>query len=198
MKKISILLFSLFGVQGLIAQQDTVKLEEAIFTANQNLTEIQTQSLISISDSIIERSQPSLTQLLNFNSNIYFKESGAGMVASPSFRGTTASQTVVLWNGININSQTTGQTDFNSIMINGYDQIKIKGGAGNVAETNNSVGGSVELINDLKFKNAFSNEVLLRYGSFNTFNGSFNSKFSSRDLSFNLNYSRYSSDNDFE
>src|SRR5690625_7845156 len=117
MKKLSILWISRSGGQVLIAQHDTVKLEEAIFTANQNLTEIQTQSLISISDSIIERSQPSLTQLLNFNSNIYFKESGAVMVSSPSFRGTTASQTVVLWNGININSQTTGQTDFNTINV---------------------------------------------------------------------------------
>ena len=68
MKKLSILLISLFGVQGLIAQQDTVKLEEAIITANQNLTETETQSVISIADSMIERSQPSLTQLLNFNS----------------------------------------------------------------------------------------------------------------------------------
>ena len=90
---------------------------------------------------MIERSQPSLTQLLNFNSNIYFKESGAGMVSSPSFRGTTASQTVVLWNGININSQTTGQTDFNTINVRGFDQIKVKAGGGNVAEINSSVGG---------------------------------------------------------
>ena len=67
MKKLSILLISLFGVQGLIAQQDTVKLEEAIITANQNLTETETQSVISIADSMIERSQPSLIQLLNFN-----------------------------------------------------------------------------------------------------------------------------------
>src|SRR5690606_12237721 len=189
-------LFSI--IQTVNAQQDTVKLSGASISGNYLLDKNQTQSEIILNDSILKKNQPSLAQLLNFNSPIYFKENGAGMVASPSFRGTTASQTVVLWNGININSQTTGQTDFNSIMINGYDQIKIKGGAGNVAETNNSVGGSVELINDLKFKNAFSNEVLLRYGSFNTFNGSFNSKFSSRDLSFNLNYSRYSSDNDFE
>src|SRR5690625_701661 len=140
MKKLSILLISLFGVQGLIAQQDTVKLEEAIFTANQNLTEIQTQSLISISDSIIERIQPSLTQLLNFNSNIYFKESGAGMVSSPSFRGTTASQTVVLWNGININFKTTGQTDFNIINVRGFDHIEIKSRGGHEDEYNRYIG----------------------------------------------------------
>jgi iron complex outermembrane receptor protein len=188
----------LSGVQTLFAQQDTVRLNGTSISGNHLLDKNQTQSEIILNDSILKKNQPSLTQLLNFNSPIYFKENGAGMISSPSFRGTTASQTVVLWNGININSQTTGQTDFNSITINAYDQIKIKGGAGNVAETNSSVGGSVELINDLKFKNTFSNEILLRYGSFNTFNGNFNSKFSSKDLSFNLNYSRYSSDNDFK
>lgn len=184
--------------QTIYAQQDTVKLSGASISGNPLLEKNQTQSEIILNDSILKKNQPSLTQLLNFNSPIYFKENGAGMVSSPSFRGTTASQTVVLWNGININSQTTGQTDFNSITMNGYDEIKIKGGAGNVAETNSSVGGSVELINDLKFKNAFSNEILLRYGSFNLFNGSFNSKFANENLSFNLNYSRYSSDNDYE
>lgn len=198
MKKISILLIGLFGVQGLFAQQDTVKLEEAIITANQNLTEIQTQSLISITDSMIERSQPSLTQLLNFNSNIYFKESGAGMVSSPSFRGTTASQTVVLWNGININSQTTGQTDFNTINVRGFDQIEVKAGGGNVAEINSSVGGSIHLINEFNYNQGLNYQFFLRYGSFNTINSDFRSAYSNEKLSLNLGYTRYSSDNDYE
>src|SRR5690606_21015681 len=96
--------------QTIYAQQDTVKLSGASISGNPLLEKNQTQSEIILNDSILKKNQPSLTQLLNFNSPIYFKENGAGMVSSPSFRGTTASQTVVLWNGININSQTTGQT----------------------------------------------------------------------------------------
>ncbi|MEM7382106.1 MAG: TonB-dependent receptor, partial [Bacteroidota bacterium] len=58
-----------------------------------------------LKDSTIQRNGIFLTSLLAFNSNIYFKENGLGMVSSPSFRGTNASHTAVVWNGININSQ---------------------------------------------------------------------------------------------
>src|SRR5690625_6934931 len=143
---------------------------------------------------MIERSQPSLTQLLNFNSNIYFKESGAGMVSSPSFIVTTASQTVVLWNGININYQTTGQSDFNTINVRGFDQIEVKAGGGNVAEINSSVGGSVHLVNQFKFNQGLNHQLFLKYGSFNTFNADFRSAYSNEKLSLNLGYTRHSSE----
>lgn len=198
MKKLFILLSCVLGFQFLIAQKDTVRLHEAIITANMNLTETEPQTILSISDSIIQRSQPSLTHLLNFNSNIYFKENGAGMVSSPSFRGTTASQTVVLWNGININSQTTGQTDFNTINVRGFDQIKVKAGGGNVAEINSSVGGSIHLLNKFNFNQGLNHQLFLKYGSFNTINTDFRSAYSNDKLSFNFGYTRYSSDNDYK
>src|SRR5690625_4178530 len=39
----------------------------------------------------------SFTDLLRLNSSVYFKENGNGMVSSPSFRGTNASHTAVIW-----------------------------------------------------------------------------------------------------
>ena len=42
----------------------------------------------------------------------YLKTYGNNQLSTISLRGTTASQTAVLWNGININSPTLGQTDF--------------------------------------------------------------------------------------
>ena len=74
--------------------------------------------LIQLSDTLIARNSVSLTEVLNFNTTIYFKENGYGMVSSPSFRGTNASQTAVIWNGIPINSNLNGQTDFNTIAPN--------------------------------------------------------------------------------
>lgn len=188
----------ILGVQILWSQNDTVVLEEANLSSNLAIKELKTQHTWLISDSILKKNSASLTQLLNYNTPIYFKENGAGMVASPSFRGTTASQTVVLWNGININSQTTGQTDFNTVNVQGFDQIKVKAGGGNVAENNNAIGGSIELINDLPFKRGFSNEIQLKYGSFETFTGNFKSSYSNENLSFNLGYSRHQSANDFD
>src|SRR5690606_29836730 len=62
------------------------------------------QNVRILSDSLIDKSSETFTDFLLTNSPIYFKENGAGMVSSPSFRGTTAQQTSVLWNGIEINS----------------------------------------------------------------------------------------------
>src|SRR5690554_6305300 len=100
-----------------------------------------------IKDSVLTKSPWSLTDLLRYNSNIYFKENGYGMVSSPSFRGTNASQTAVVWNGININSQLTGQTDFNTLIPLHYDNIVVRSGGGSVQYGSGAVGGSV-LLND--------------------------------------------------
>src|SRR5690606_15465606 len=61
------------------------------------------QNLHILSDTLIDRNTSTFTDFLLVNSPVYFKENGAGMVSSPSFRGTTAQQTAVLWNGIEIN-----------------------------------------------------------------------------------------------
>ena len=55
----------------------------------------ETKSILRLNDSLITKNGASLTSLLKFNSSVYFKENGLGMVASPSFRGTTAQQTAV-------------------------------------------------------------------------------------------------------
>ncbi|MFV0304470.1 MAG: TonB-dependent receptor plug domain-containing protein [Moheibacter sp.] len=198
MKTIVTLGCLLLGFQLLIAQSDTLKLKEAILSVSKPLSQYSIQNEQEFQDSILKKNQPSLTSLLKYNSVISFKENGAGMVSSPSFRGTTASQTTVLWNGVNINSQTTGQTDFNTVNILGFDKILVKAGGGNVAENNSSIGGSVELINDIKFNNSFTNDFLVRYGSFNMFNGNFKSDFSTNLLNVKVGVSRYSSDNDFD
>src|SRR5690606_6026580 len=119
-------LFFLSGFYSFIlfAQEEPELLEEVLIIADTPLTNFsETQSVIHLSDSVLRKNQASLTSLLNYNSVIYFKENGLGMVSSPSFRGTTASQTAVVWNGININSLSNGQTDFNTINIRGFDHI---------------------------------------------------------------------------
>lgn len=111
----------------------------------------------------------SFTDLLRLNSSVYFKENGNGMVSSPSFRGTNASHTAVIWNGININSNFTGQTDFNVVSPVGYDDITIRSGGGGVQYGSGAIGGSIHMNNQFKFgeKNEKS-RLHLAYASFQT------------------------------
>src|SRR5699024_7068902 len=88
-----------------LAQLDLIQGLEAVSLTNSKIKYFsQGFKVEKFSDSIVKRNSVSLTETLHFYSGIYFKENGFGMVSSPSFRGTNASQTAVIWNGININS----------------------------------------------------------------------------------------------
>jgi len=120
------------------------------------------------------------------------------MVSSPSFRGTTAQQTAVVWNGININSQLNGQTDFNTITTRDFNAIAVRAGGGSSIYGSSAIGGSIHLNNTINFKEHFSNSLRLNYGSFNTFGGNYKLDVSNGKFSAQVSISRNSSDNDYE
>ncbi len=153
--------------------------------------------LTVLSDSLLRKNKTSLTDVLRFNSNIYFKENGYGMVSSASFRGTNASQTAVIWNGININSQLNGQVDFNTISSANYDNISIRSGGGSVQYGSGAIGGTIHLANDFDFKKHFDNRVQLGFGSFDTKNANYNGSFGNEKWSANLGVAYVNSDNDY-
>lgn len=150
-----------------------------------------------LSDSVLTKNNSSFTDLLRYNSTIYFKENGYGMVSSPSFRGTNASQTAVIWNGISINSQLTGQTDFNTINTTNFNSVSIRSGGGSVQYGSGAIGGSIHLNNTLNFNTHFKNEARISYGSYTTKNLSYLSSFGKNKFSgtFGVNY--IDSDNDY-
>ncbi|HZW77404.1 MAG TPA: TonB-dependent receptor [Flavobacteriaceae bacterium] len=164
-----ILLIFLFG-HAVQAQLDSLQHLDEVFLTDSKLENFWsgfTQNRIGKSS--VERNSFSLTEVLQYNSFIYFKENGAGMVSSPSFRGTNAAQTAVIWNGININSHFTGQTDFNVIAPGAYDEIIIRSGGGGVGYGSGAVGGSVHLNNTFSFGTKKEEAKFhLGYGSFET------------------------------
>lgn len=197
MKKFVLITVLIFGSGVTNAQQDTISLAGA-FLSDSYLNFAETKEKTVLSDSILQRNGSSLTTLLNFNSLIYLKENGPGMVSSPSFRGTTASQTAVIWNGININSRTLGQTDFNTVNPLAYDNLVIRAGGGSIAYGTGAIGGSVHLNNELNYNKGLENRLFAAYGSFDTYSTDFKSSWSDDNISLNLNIGRAGSDNDFK
>lgn len=181
-----------------MAQNDTIALKEVVISDTQLRDFSGSQSVQILNDSVIGRNGASLTSLLNYTTNIYFKENGLGMVSSPSFRGTTASQTAVVWNGININSQLNGQTDFNVINARDFNNISVRAGGGSVAYGSSAIGGSIHLNNDLTFGNHFNNSLRTDYGSFNTTGVNYHADAATEDFSVNAGISHNSSDNDYD
>lgn len=192
------ILFLFFLCQCICAQNDSIiKLNEVTVSDTQLRKFSNSQSVLQLNDSIIRKNKTSLTSLLNYNSVIYFKENGLGMVSSPSFRGTTAQQTAVIWNGININSQFNGQTDFNTISTKDFNSVSVRAGGGSSVYGSSAIGGSIHLTNDLSFYKRFNNTLQLNYGSFNTFNGNYKMQYANEHLSAQISLSKNSSDNDY-
>ncbi|SOD96275.1 TonB-dependent receptor plug domain-containing protein [Spirosoma fluviale] len=87
----------------------------------------------------------SLTDLLALNTPIAFKNYGPGQLATVAFRGTSASHTAVLWNGININQPNLGLTDFSTLPIAGFDRLAVQYGSSASVVGSDAVGGSILL-----------------------------------------------------
>lgn len=185
--------------QNIMAQSDSITKLKEVVVSDTNLKKYSnSQSVQVLNDSIINKNQSSLTSLLNYNTVIYFKENGLGMTSGPSFRGTTASQTAVIWNGININSQFLGQTDFNTIGTRDFNSIAVKAGGGSVLYGSSAIGGSIHLNNDLQFKKDFSNHLFFSAGSYDTYSANYRTSVSSDKYSLQVSFSRNSSENDFK
>ncbi|HAF77793.1 MAG TPA: TonB-dependent receptor [Maribacter sp.] len=181
------------------AQRDSIlKLDEVVVSDSRVKQYAEGYKVTVLQDSIIQRTNESLTSLLAFNSNIYFKENGFGMVSSPAFRGTNASHTAVIWNGININSQLNGQVDFNTINPFNYNSISIRSGGGSVQYGSGAIGGSIHLNSDLLFKEHFDNQVSIGYGSYKTKKINFHQSYGSRSMSYSLGVNYNASDNNYK
>ncbi|WP_313030821.1 TonB-dependent receptor domain-containing protein [Soonwooa sp.] len=149
------------------------------------------------SDDVLKNAT-SLSDLLSFQTPIYIKENGRGMVSSPSFRGTTAQQTAFVWNGININSQFLGQGDINNISLLGYDNIAVKSGGGSVLYGSGAIGGSIHLNNSFGYNKGFKGQVFSEYASFETSNPLLKTSFSNDKFSFQFAVNHNRSKNNYE
>lgn len=199
--KYTVLFIAIFLFWGhRVMAQDSLSIVLSQVEISDNLLRdyLQTQKTEKLSDSIIKRHSSFLTSLLNYNTLLYFKENGPGGASSVAFRGTTASQTAVVWNGININSQFLGQADFNAFNTLVFNNISVKSGGGSSIYGSSAIGGSIHLNNKLVFTDKFENELLTRYGSFNTYDINFQSQLASEKYSLQLSLAHSASDNDYE
>ena len=85
-----------------------------------------------------------LESLITNLSSSYIKSYGA--LATPSLRGTSSSHTLVIWNGIPINSNANGLADFSVIYPFNFSEISLVYGGNSSVLGSGSIGGSIHLI----------------------------------------------------
>ncbi|MBV1925133.1 MAG: TonB-dependent receptor [Dokdonia sp.] len=193
------LLFLCLSIGSLNAQIDSLNVLPEVVLSDVKLRNFSQGQLVNtIKDSVLQNSTTALTDVLRFNSLIYFRENGPGGVSSPSFRGTSAQQTAVVWNGININSQLNGQTDFNTISSRNYDNVAVRRGGGSIPYGSGAVGGSIHLNNDINFQKTFDTNVSIGYGSFESAATNIKSTYGSQKFYSDIAVDYVQSENDFD
>lgn len=199
MKNLILVLFTCIGVNSVFGQRDSVIVLQEVVLSDSKLQQFSDGIKVTqLSDSVLQRNSGMLTDNLQYNTPIYFKQNGYGMVSSASFRGTSAQQTAVVWNGININSQLTGQTDFNTVMAQNLSEVSVRSGGGSTQYGTGAIGGSVHLNQNLVFGSPFENTFRVGYGSFDTSTIGYHSKWGTGKTSYSIGIGHLSSANDFK
>ena len=150
-----------------------------------------------LTDSSINERQQSLGNLLQDQANLYFKQNGNGMVSSISLRGSGAAHTGVYWNGIAINSQLDGQTDFNTFSANSYNQIEIRKGGGGILFGSGAIGGAINLRDQIVFVDKLQTDINLGLASFNTQKALVSTQYSDQKMYAKIAIEGNQSDNDY-
>jgi iron complex outermembrane receptor protein len=127
-------------------ENDTFKISEVTITRNIINTEpAGFKNTIIDSVTLSDYSNTNLSEMLSGKSMIFIKSYGMGGVASPSFRGTGASQTLINWNGINLNSPMLGQSDLSLIPIGLVDDVHVYYGGASMQLNNGGIGGAINI-----------------------------------------------------
>lgn len=192
-----ILVLSIMGITQI--EIDTVSLSEVAVFAPSIERFAQGQKVYVFDKTTLETYKGrSLADLLQEQTGIFMRQYGAGMLASPTFRGTSAGHTAVFWNGIPINSPSLGQSDFSILPIQAIDQAAIQYGNSGALVGNEAIGGSIHLFTQPSFGKGFSGKFSQQIGSWGLSNTSLKTDFSTKKFSSQTRIYKEASENDFK
>ena len=195
----NILVSLLLMVSFCLSAQDTIRLNTVEITGERERVEAVKPLLARKLDTLVlqSKSTSNLSELLIRHSPVFIKTYGPGGVSTASFRGTTASHTLVLWNGFQLNAPTLGQVDFSTIPVFLADDVSLNWGSG-TSTNSGGLGGSVNIDNASHFGEGFKLDVKKTFGSFSTFGSYYTVGYYGKKVSVRVKTYRNSSENDFE
>lgn len=157
-----ILLYTLFPLAAW-TQNPIVPIPEVFLQEDRlSLQEVGRKHLLL--DTNLLASYSTLADLLRQQGVLYVKEQGA--LSSPSFRGTTASHTQLLWNGVSLNGLSHGQVDLALFPNKLFSDVSLTFGGHSSWTGSGAIGGSIHLKSDALFAAHNKIQLLAAKGSF--------------------------------
>ncbi|MBT6997238.1 MAG: TonB-dependent receptor, partial [Prolixibacteraceae bacterium] len=147
---------------------DTIKIPEVKVLAKRKVEEAGLK--ITRPDSLSRASMltTNLSELISAYSPVFVKSYGRGSIAKASFRGTAATHTQILWNGMNLNSPMRGFADLALLPVFFTDDVYLLHGGSSMAEGSGALGGSIHLNNQPDWNLKFNLAALHETSSFQT------------------------------
>lgn len=143
------------------------------------------------------RSFQNLTSLLEQEAGIYMKSYGLGSLATSSIRGGSAGHTLVLWNGLPIQSPMLGLLDLSLLPLQSVDQISVQRGGNTALWGSGAVGGIISLGNQAHNEKGLRVSSQTSFGSFDNFQQSFDLFVGSKNWQSRTRFSFQEASNDF-
>lgn len=142
-----------------------------------------------------------LSQLLSQQVPVFVKSYGINSMATLNFRGSSSAQSQVLWNGIPLNSASSGMTDVSMLSVNNFEQIHIVYGGSSALMGSGNVGAALLLNNDFsgtdstkKWQTKLGSEA----GNFGQFKLSVQQQYATKKMFASLKLMQQQATNNFE
>ncbi len=176
---------------------DTIHIEEVQVVAKRKVEEAGLK--ITRPDSVARASTltTDLSELISDYSPVFIRSFGRGSTATASFRGTAATHTQVMWNGMNLNSPMRGFADLSLLPVFFTDDVYLLHGGSSMTEGSGALGGSIHLQNKPDWTSKMNVQAFVETGSFHTRKSYFKLMLGSEKLKSVSRFFYESSENDF-
>ena len=110
----------------------------------------------------------SVAETLQRQTSLFVKSYGSGTLATPSLRGTAASHTALLWNGLPLQSTMNGLSDLTLLPSVFFDAITVQPGGSSALAGSGAIGGTILLgqLLPLDYTQGRSAEIGVRAAAF--------------------------------
>lgn len=138
-----------------------------------------------------------LADLLHTEAGTYIKSYGLGSLATSSVRGGSAGHTLVLWNGLPIQSPMLGQLDLALLPVLTAESISFTKGGNAALWGSGAIGGVINMNSEADFSQQFSLQSGTGFGSFGHFQQDLKLAVGNNNLQSVTKFSHQQANNDF-
>ncbi|MEM9885147.1 MAG: TonB-dependent receptor [Bacteroidota bacterium] len=138
-----------------------------------------------------------VANLLEQEAGVFIKNYGLGSLATSSIRGGSAGHTLVLWNGLPLQSPMLGLLDLSLLPAQTSEEITLEKGGNSALWGSGAIGGIVGLNNRADFDQVFRFSTQSSIGSFGQLNENAQITFGNAQLQSVTKFNHQEADNDF-